>query len=777
MMSFRIVCVCLVTSTCWLLTADAMADGTEKQVLKSGWNLIGIPVAPVNPQIKSVFKGPIENKWLLSVWTCDNSNGWSKAEFRDQRDAQGPPNDWVNAKVDRIPPIGGGIKELIRIEAGRGYWVQISSEAPGDGVLLEYETQVTRTDGAVKYFQGWNLVSFDAETKQQYLRPRAKTLLQKSQPQPPQSVPRSSITSIFGLADGQNVHPTRILEYDARRPKLVETQLAAALENDDGDSERGQWLRRGAGYWCYFSQDCVLKQAMVTILEGDDDLDPKRPLPFPGPEDFDANRNGKVERSQDQDTISLGFGAKTVEFLIRNEGQGLLSFQMQPDGYWKARTSVFEPYPKIVQGQDGTLDPGDWQPLGTGVPPWLVQIDGMHGVSPRSLADGILADIKDASVKLTVDRTGLEPGHYVSRFQLLTTAGKRSLHLVFTVPPFAGDFEGSAFVSHVNGRRNEVGRVNLRLCISQQPSGMILGYIDSNATGIVPFDIPLVGHKTGSRIFLHGAYTLPARASNLNTPGKSAATGPKEERDAARLESNPFATRLSRFITIEGREVSPGQFQGDLHDIFHGGLPFSVHASGLAAEGAGLEISRSVAVGKSNAWFPLPEKAPLGTYPIRGKLANWKDWIAAGSPPVQIILTGMGRSGSTAVGTDGTWEVPGIPPGIYAIALTGGTSRRIEVKELISPQKVTGTVLSSDDSPGDPTQVSFLKVSQPPAAGSSLPLMTISSKEIPADLGQGETRLKCEAMISQGISRRSLVQPEMQFTFSKIRTIVIKDQP
>lgn len=748
------------------VTTQAIAEDDVGPILKPGWNLIGIPVSPADPKVASVFATVIKLEKLLSVWAYDSNEGWSKIELAGRNEAAGPPHEWT--KPVALPKVPADVKSLTIIEAGKAYWVEVKADAPGDGIPLRYQTRIVASK-SVGYGKGWNLVAFDADTKQKFQR--AGTQEQSKTPQP---VARSSMTAAFGLVGSEIVRPSNVVRYDQTRKKLVSTKPESNGNTDDKDSDAGEWLQRGTGYWCYFPQACSLAPTLVTILAGDIDFEPKRPAPFPGAEDFDANRDGELDGPKDQNTMSVGYGANSVAFLVRNEGSGLLSFQIQPAGYWKANTSVFEPYPK-VDSEHSELVPKHWTLLGDGAPPWLVEISGEHGVTPRSLDDGILADVKDTAVRLTIDRTKLEPGHYLLRIQLLTTAGNKTLYLHVTVPPLVGDFEGRAFLSHVNGRRNDVGSIDFRLCITRDPNGTIMGVIDSNGTGIVPMDVPIVGHQIGSRIFLYGAYSLPGRRP-IFTPVEGGSAIPVNV-DDSRPQLNPFQKRLTRFITIEGIETTPGKFCGDIHDIFYGDLPFPVHASGLASDSAGIELERSAIAQNANTWFPIPKKSPRGAYPLKGAISNLGNGANSDHPRLHVTLTGMGRTGVAAVAHDGTWILPSVFPGIYRISVSGGSSRVFELTEIAKGDSVTAAITPIDDIQGDPCQLSYFDTANDASIKSSLASFTAFAAEVPADLGKGKTRLKCDGYISQGTSFRRTIQPGVTLSVSTTRTLTIKGTP
>lgn len=725
-----------------------IGDAAERLVLRPGWNLIGFPAAPVEPEVSKVFETPIKMQYLLSVWTYDNASGWSR--FANSKKVEPPPNDWAKPA---LPELRGEAKILERIESGKGYWVHIADNVSGDGVPLDVETRVKKS--VISYSKGWNLVCFDAETHEKYSRVDASAVSNKS---PPKITPvsRTSLTAAFG--DRTEAQPSQIIEYDSRNARLRETNLIA---------ESKGWMRRHFGYWVYFPRDTILNSKLVTILQGDLYRPQKPPVPFPGEEDFDANRNSVIDGPRDQDTVSVGFGANSVEFIVRNEGEGLLSYSVEPDGYWRSTTSVFLPYPAVkINPATDDLEDKRWERQGDGPAPWLAQIDSIRGVSPRSLADGIQADVKDSSVRLTVDRKGHPPSHYLCRFHLRTSAGSKTIFLHATVPPLAGNFEGAATLSNVNGKSIGMGRINLRLCLRQNSDATVVGYIDSGLTAVIPRDVPLLGYQRGSRLLLFGAYTLPSRDA-------------KSQNDL-----NPFNQRVTRFFSLDGYEVAPGSIEADIHDIVHGSLPFPVHISGVSANGGGVTIARPAVVAPANAWFPKPDKSPQSSQKIQGTIANHR----LGSSNLRVSLTGMGHVAFANAADDGSWSISEIWPGIYRLALDGGTSRMIEVMEVQTIAKIKekvevrleGKIVPADDVlEGSPTALTCNGPALITKSHSGPAWTPTSHKTLKAesDAGAGNETMRCHSVVRQGLSYRELSQPGKRLSSVGPRTLRQGTQP
>lgn len=107
------------------------AIGQHEVNLVSGWNLISIPVDPINKSITSVLSS-IEGKYL-SVWAYGQS-GWER---------------YV---------VGASGNNLSTMEAGRGYWIKMAQSA---------KLTVTGNDNfnkAINLKKGWNLVGYNSLT-------------------------------------------------------------------------------------------------------------------------------------------------------------------------------------------------------------------------------------------------------------------------------------------------------------------------------------------------------------------------------------------------------------------------------------------------------------------------------------------------------------------------------------------------------------------------------------------------------------------------------------
>ncbi len=99
--------------------------------LKDSWNLISIPVEPLDSSIQKVFSQIWDD--VRSIWEYDPVNGWNYCYFINPENIIG---------------------NLNRISAGKGYWIDMVRP----GVLEIIGTEPD--DCSIVLKQGWNLVGY-----------------------------------------------------------------------------------------------------------------------------------------------------------------------------------------------------------------------------------------------------------------------------------------------------------------------------------------------------------------------------------------------------------------------------------------------------------------------------------------------------------------------------------------------------------------------------------------------------------------------------------------
>ncbi len=177
-----------------------------------------------------------------------------------------------------------------------------------------------------------------------------------------------------------------------------------------------------------------------------------------------------------------------------------------------------------------------------------------------SAASGITT-IENDIVQVFLDRTSLPKGLYRGTLLLRTTAGNRSFQVVAHVPDLRGEWRGTAQISNVNGKKNEVADIDLHLDFFEDPSlpGLIRGLLDSRNSLLWPVDVPLIGHSGSlaeNRFTLGGAFILPPGDQN-NPPYATFATGGDAQDvdwncNGLLDDANPFPFPIYRSVFLQG---------------------------------------------------------------------------------------------------------------------------------------------------------------------------------------------------------------------------------
>jgi hypothetical protein len=171
--------------------------------LTAGWNLISLPVVPVNPAIASVLGTTKDN--INAVYSYDVATGW---------------------KVYR--PDGVGTSNLTEMTAGYGYWVEYkdvgASNIVGSGNLIS-EGNNTPPSRSLK--EGWNLIGY-------YQRPNT-----------------TNISATNALANNLNNFWTLLFGYDNTDKHITPLNT-------------GSQLSPGQGFWVWLTGDRSYTMGSVT---------------------------------------------------------------------------------------------------------------------------------------------------------------------------------------------------------------------------------------------------------------------------------------------------------------------------------------------------------------------------------------------------------------------------------------------------------------------------------------------------------------------------------
>jgi len=138
------------------ITASTFTPQTTSVTLYPGWNLISLPLIPVNSNIGSVMAAVSEN--ISYVWYYDTTNGW-------QSWTPGAPSD------------------LTIMRDGKGYWVKTNQTtgATHNTTLIVYGRVGPEPPDVMPTYamaSGWNMVGFKSLASQVasvYLAPLTPT--------------------------------------------------------------------------------------------------------------------------------------------------------------------------------------------------------------------------------------------------------------------------------------------------------------------------------------------------------------------------------------------------------------------------------------------------------------------------------------------------------------------------------------------------------------------------------------------------------------------------
>lgn len=315
-------------------------------------------------------------------------------------------------------------------------------------------------------------------------------------------------------------------------------------------------LEPGRGYWVYAAEAVDLSPEPEVLLVPDADAVPLqesveyagneavyagRRVKLAGAEDeaCDLNGNGILDDAWTQDTVSFPVGTDLSPVVIGNAGSGAFD--------WELVENV----------------------------PWL-DIDG-----PSS---GTVAGAK-AYTYLRADRTGLEPGAYLTSNVVIRAGGlEKRLTVRLDVATAAGDFKGYATAAMVDGKEISLGKVDLGLSFFMESERTdetrFRAVVDRETSLLFPKDVFMDGvFYSGNDFSLATTFTLPAAERNAppyDTFGNDTSDeyGDRDPNGDDVLDvGNPFPSPIRRGVTLRGTRVDENTLEGSYAETLQGLLP------------------------------------------------------------------------------------------------------------------------------------------------------------------------------------------------------------
>ena len=383
-------------------------------------------------------------------------------------------------------------------------------------------------EGAVALRPGWNLVGF-------------------------QGLAESSLENLFG-ADVDAVQ--QVWAFDAASGgsfRGYDTTATPRLRDVTS-------VEPGHGYWVYALRDVLLAPEPEILLVADADAaplqdsiayagaEPKfagRRIKLAGAEDAanDLNGNGILDDAWTQDAVRFPIGVDFQPVIIGNAGGGALNWSLAEDVPW-------------------------------------ISVDG-----PES---GVVSSAK-AYTYLKVDRTGLEPGTYVSSNVWVRAGGlEKRVSVFLDVATAAGDFKGYAIAERVNGKDIALGKVDLGLSLFMESDRVdetrFRAVIDRERSLLFPKDVFMDGvFYSGSDFTLATTFTMSA--GDRNAPPFDTFAQPAEgadpqghgdrdwNGDGALDNDNPFPYAIRRGVSLLGKRIDENTFSGSYSETLQGMLP------------------------------------------------------------------------------------------------------------------------------------------------------------------------------------------------------------
>jgi hypothetical protein len=570
---------------------------TQTFNLDPQWNLIAFQVVPGNPDPQAVFS---TLPGFQAAWSYDASLGaWQRYTVPSAIPGQQTNDVTANALL----PLGP-------IQPGRAYWVFTSQAVPSWQV--NGTVPVGQALPSLDLKAGWNLIGI----------PLGAAAITNTEP-----------VSLLAILTASGFDYDALLTWESQtfrkmfRPQSSGTnEPPNPLEGLPPDPPfPGFNLQNdlGRGYWIRVVDPAILRPRLVTTVRPDIDAEPQNN--FPSKEDINVSGGTQVKSVEQQDVIRF-FPGEDVETLgVANlggngaSGGGILLWE----AVWTPTTDTNTPEPWIrlfpspdqreQRDQNGNL------------------------VSLYTNLTGVTT-LENDTIYLRLDRRSLGRGTHEGTLLLRTSVGDKSYHVVAQVPGLEGDFQGSAVVQSVNGKRNPVPDIDLNVTFYEdnKVQGLLRGLIDSSQALLWPVDVPLVGYRVadeGNRFTLSGSMVLPPGDQNGEPYDRWDENDPTAGADVDWLNDgvldvrNPFPFPIQRTVSLEGSLIAANPTDGYILEGNYRELVYGMSREPILLTGT-FHLERSAA-------RPLSSRRSItqdtGVEPVIQKLNNLPVVVPAGA--------------------------------------------------------------------------------------------------------------------------------------------------
>ena len=415
-----------------------------------------------------------------------------------------------------------------------GFTGDLSAVEPGRGYWVNVSDACILSldgvpwEGAVALRPGWNLLGFPGLSE-------------------------TSLENLFGA----NIDAVQqVWEFDATSGGVFKGYDTTALPRLHDVAS----LKPGCGYWVYALREVLLAPEPEILLVADADaaplqaavayagVEPKfigRRVKLAGAEDIanDLNGNGILDDAWTQDSVRFPVGVDFQPVIVGNAGGGALNWSVAEDVSW-------------------------------------LSVDGLNS--------GVVSSAKTYTY-LKVDRSGLEPGTYVSSNVWVRAGGlEKRVTVSVEVATAAGDFKGYAIAERVNGKDIALGKVDLGLSLFMESDRTdetrFRAVIDRERSLLFPKDVFMDGvFYSGSDFTLATTFTIPAGDRNappfdtFRQPADGADPQGHGDRDwngdGVLNNDNPFPYSVRRGISLLGQRIDENTFSGAYSETLQGMLP------------------------------------------------------------------------------------------------------------------------------------------------------------------------------------------------------------
>ncbi len=629
---------------------------TQTVVLERGWNLLSLQVGqPLSPEAFAALVRPVgagSTNPVVSVWAPVPATG-----------------EWQSYQ----PRVTGFPQDLLSIEPGRGYWVQVDGPSSVTVTGVPWE-------GPLELRPGWNLVGFPGVEVEESGR---------------------SLEAVFR---GRLPDIRQVWEWDATpsRQRYVghDTTARPALRELTT-------LLPGKAYWVQSGAEgrMLLTPKPAIALPPDIDLPPlsEGPVRAVGTEDRanDLNGNGVLDTAFTQDTLFFSAGIRTEVITVLNEGAGRMN--------WSGRVDAAQPggirFASFVGG-DPRIDTAAMRPDLVSLQSGRVEVPAVLELS------GVVAS-EPGHLTVQVDRSGLAAGRHTNTLGVWAGGQSRVVRVIVEVPPVDGDWAGFAVARKVNDRDVSIGKIDLYLALQREngarnPNDPALRAIISRDRSLLfPRDVALSGaYFTQREFFLNTHFEVP-RGDRNAPPYATFRTGADDESggrgfgdfdgngDGLLDNSNPFPFPVRREITLVGTNVNENRLVGRYVETFQNLLP---DRRRITVEGE-FELERRSRVPSLTSVFnrTVNTNAPIGgggSFSLTNRLTVTNEFVVEGVRgsvrlefggavrPELVLLGPVGSDGSPggrmarSIPLPGTNGVSGIVP--FAFEDFNGLSGRGE---------------------------------------------------------------------------------------------------